>query len=292
MIECPRCRAVALDPATGRCGACGAVYGVSDDAPTQLVVDGPGPGAAPRPKNRRAHLVVVLGRTRVKEYHYDRGTISIGRDGIQDVVLDNPSVSRRHCQICYVAEQAGFLVQDLGSENGILLNGRRTAEAELASGDEIGVGKFSVLFNPTPQQLSGLEVRPGAPAAPSTEEDASTTYLSEMELDRVREELAVERGAHLRIVAGRPGAGERFALDQRNTVLGRSSDADVPLRGWLIARRHAVIERTVAGNYRLVHVGGWRVVRVNGAPVRERVLQDHDRIAIGNNVFQFFPAIR
>lgn len=265
---------------------------LEDDAPTRLVVAGRDTGPRRRAVSRAVRLVVVLGRTRLADQRFDRGTISIGRDGIQDVVLDNPSVSRRHCQIRFVPENGAFVVEDLGSDNGTLVNGTRiSSPAELVSGDEIGVGKLTVLFNPSAQTLESLEVRPQATAVATPAEEVKTTYLDEVELDRARDELAVERGAHLRDLG--PDA-ERFPLEGRVTVLGRSSRADVPLAGppVLVGRRHAEIERQASGRHVIRKVGGLLAVRVNGRPIRGGwELGSHDRIVIGRNRFQFFPAV-
>ena len=287
MERCPSCNATVRIKNTRQCPSCGADLTTDDDAPTRMVVQGQATGERTRPESRRVRLVVVLGRTRLQEHDHDRGTISIGRDAIQDVVLDNPSVSRRHCQVRFVPETGAFVVEDLGSPNGTLLNGAQvTTPSELAPGDEIGVGKFSVLFNPSPTQLAGLEVRPGAAAATVTHEEVATTYQDGGELDRVRQEHDIERGAHLRTLAG-----QRYALGE-TLVLGRGRSADVPLSGWLVGRRHAVIERSVKGLYTIRRVGHLRAVRVNGKPVHGvRVLVSHDRITIGKQLFQFYPAV-
>jgi len=290
MKRCPSCNATIRIEHTRQCPSCGAI--LEDDAPTRLVVSGRDTGPRSRTVSRAVRLVVVLGRTRLADQRFDRGTISIGRDGIQDVVLDNPSVSRRHCQIRFIPENGAFVAEDLGSDNGTLVNGTRiSSPAELASGDEIGVGKLTVLFNPSARTLEGLEVRPQATAAASPAEEAKTTYLDEVELDRARDELALERGAHLRSLGA---AGERFPLEGRVTVLGRSSRADVPLVGppILVGRRHAEIEQLEPGRYLIRRVGGLRALRVNGRPIRGgRELGSHDRIVIGRNRFQFFPEV-
>jgi len=287
MAQCPACQ-VELDGSERTCPACGAKL-CNTDAPTRLVVTG---GTEPpgRVLSRAVHLVVVLGRTRVAEHRFERGTIGIGRDSVQDVVLDNPGVSRRHCQLRFEPRTGVFVLEDLGSPNGTLVNGRQVLTlAELAPGDEIGLGKLSLLFNPSSAQLAGLEARPGSAAAATQQQDASTTYLDQRELDRVRDEMAGKRAAHLRQIGGAAG---HHPLDRPSTLLGRSPAADIPLQGWLIAARHAVVIRLKEQRYVIRPVGGLRRVRVNGRPVRgERILGSHDRIAIGRNVFQFFPAV-
>jgi pSer/pThr/pTyr-binding forkhead associated (FHA) protein len=290
MKRCPSCNATIRIENTRQCPSCGAVL-TEDDAPTRLVVSGRDTGPRSRTISRAVHLVVVLGRTRLADQRLDRGTISIGRDGIQDVVLDNPSVSRRHCQIRFIPENGAFVVEDLGSDNGTLVNGTRiSSPAELVSGDEIGVGKLTVLFNPSARTLESLEVRPQATAA-SPAEEVKTTYLDEVDLDRARDELALERGAHLRSLGA---TAQRFPLEGRVTVLGRSPGADVPLVGppVLVGRRHAEIEQLEPGRYLIRRVGGLLAVRINGRPIRGGwELGSHDRIVIGRNRFQFFPAV-
>lgn len=62
----------------------------------------------------------------------------IGRDPSCDLVVDVGRVSRRHCRV--ERADGGFLVRDLGSRNGTLLNDQRVGEATLRAGDRLGVG--------------------------------------------------------------------------------------------------------------------------------------------------------
>ena len=53
----------------------------------------------------------------------DAGEITLGRDGDRMLVLQSPSVSRRHCRLR--ADPSGLSITDDGSANGVLLNGNR-----------------------------------------------------------------------------------------------------------------------------------------------------------------------
>lgn len=66
----------------------------------------------------------------------------LGRDVSCDVELPDPSVSRRHARL----EGAGdtFRVRDLGSTNGVLVNGEPVEEAAVGSGDRIKLGVFEL----------------------------------------------------------------------------------------------------------------------------------------------------
>jgi hypothetical protein len=68
----------------------------------------------------------------------------IGRSRECDLVLDDPNVSRRHAELR--REDEGWAVRDLGSTNGIKLNGRRSRGGRLSPGDEITLGLSRLTF--------------------------------------------------------------------------------------------------------------------------------------------------
>ena len=70
--------------------------------------------------------------------------ITIGRLNDCEVILSDPNVSRRHAEVRREAD--GFIVVDLGSMNGTLVNERRVSEHRLAEGDEIRVGDSRMRF--------------------------------------------------------------------------------------------------------------------------------------------------
>ena len=68
----------------------------------------------------------------------------IGRSRECDLVLDDPNVSRRHAELRH--EDEGWAVRDLGSTNGIKLNGHRSRGGRLSPGDEITLGLSRLTF--------------------------------------------------------------------------------------------------------------------------------------------------
>ena len=68
----------------------------------------------------------------------------IGRSRECDLVLDDPNVSRRHAELR--REDGGWAVLDLGSTNGIKLNGKRSRGGRLNPGDEITLGLSRLTF--------------------------------------------------------------------------------------------------------------------------------------------------
>lgn len=75
----------------------------------------------------------------------DKPIILIGRHQDCDIPLGTSSkVSRRHCCIVQVAER--YVLRDLGSMNGIRINGHRIVETELCPGDEIAIADVYFTF--------------------------------------------------------------------------------------------------------------------------------------------------
>ena len=72
-------------------------------------------------------------------------TLLVGRDPACDISDGNdPLLSRRHAAFSGNSNDA--IVRDLGSRNGILVNGTKTTEAQLRSGDVVQIGHLQVKF--------------------------------------------------------------------------------------------------------------------------------------------------
>lgn len=67
----------------------------------------------------------------------DRAMVVVGRHPACDARLDSLRVSRHHC--CMMQESGEVLVRDLGSTNGIRINGQRVEMGRLKPGDELSI---------------------------------------------------------------------------------------------------------------------------------------------------------
>lgn len=104
---------------------------------TRALVDTEPPPRTSTP-HRTARLVLVDEAGTTLELPTTGGVI--GRDAGQcQVVVDRPTVSRRHARISPRA--AGFEVEDLDSANGISINSRTTTLGMLHHGDILGLGR-------------------------------------------------------------------------------------------------------------------------------------------------------
>jgi DNA-binding CsgD family transcriptional regulator len=90
------------------------------------------------------------------------GRVTVGKGAGNDIVLDDPTVSRLHASLEEFAE--GWCVTDLGSSNGTYLNGERIwAQQRLRHGDEIRVGRSRLLFRSSADAAASRTETEGAP---------------------------------------------------------------------------------------------------------------------------------
>ena len=92
----------------------------------------------------RARLSLLEGDTPGKEFVLKPGASVIGRLAQRDIQIPSTDVSRRHAQVTFGPE--GCFVSDLGSENGVAVNGKRIERHRLEDGDVIVLGKQRLLF--------------------------------------------------------------------------------------------------------------------------------------------------
>ena len=67
----------------------------------------------------------------------DRSMVVVGRHPLCDVRLDSLRISRHHC--CMTQDKDELVVRDLGSTNGIRINGERVERGRLRTGDELSI---------------------------------------------------------------------------------------------------------------------------------------------------------
>ncbi|MFF7388771.1 FhaA domain-containing protein [Streptomyces scabiei] len=110
----------------------------------------PPPGGRPAPLGQRPPASPAGGgRTRYwieingTRHQISRPTLVLGRSTEADVRIDDPGVSRRHCEI---RTGTPSTIQDLGSTNGIVVDGQHTTRATLRDGSRIVVGSSTIIY--------------------------------------------------------------------------------------------------------------------------------------------------
>jgi pSer/pThr/pTyr-binding forkhead associated (FHA) protein len=94
----------------------------------------------------------------------DRAMIVVGRDPNCDTRLSSLRVSRHHC--CMTCKNDQVVVRDLGSMNGIRINGMRVETGSLIPGDELSIAHIRY-------RLEGEEDSEQASDPPIREQDST-----------------------------------------------------------------------------------------------------------------------
>jgi hypothetical protein len=109
--------------------------------------EGPaGPSFSGRAGSRVTHLLVVDGPG--TRHELGNGRNVIGRGTEADIRLPDTGVSRKHVDV--VLEGGVATVEDLGSTNGTLVNGRRVSRQALSDGDVIRIGHSVLVYRQDP----------------------------------------------------------------------------------------------------------------------------------------------
>jgi hypothetical protein len=96
-----------------------------------------------------AFLVMKDGNRAGKLYHLSPESTTIGRDPGCDITLDDSTISRHHAKVRQIKTQGGpdqFIIHDLASSSGTKLNGADVTKEALKDGDEILLGRTTLVF--------------------------------------------------------------------------------------------------------------------------------------------------
>lgn len=233
-----------------------------------------------------AILTLVFGREVLGTYDINKAKMIIGRAEDCDIVIDNLAVSRHHT---IIEKGEGFFnVNDLDSNNGTFVNGRRITEpTTLNFGDEIGVGKHILVFDSHSRKsrsASGkflhLEARSDMDST-----ERGTMFVEPESMERIQKRSTAARKAHLRVMDGLD-TQNWIALDKSDVVFGKSQDCDIKVQGFFASQRHAILSR-LEGGFQLTNLATFSPTRVNGIKIESTFLCDGDEIRMGKTRFTF-----
>ncbi len=229
-----------------------------------------------------ARLVLMFNKQVIKEFPFLKESVTIGRRPENTISIDNLAVSGYHARIDRTGPD--FILTDLQSTNGTFVNDKRVMSRKLRHGDNVIVGKHTLLF------IAG---------------DDSTDPGESMDLDRTMM-LDTEKQRELLAKQKRPPAKppkpkkigvlsfidgsdrSEVALIKKLTRLGKSPNSEVSLSGMFIGSTAATISKRPSG-YTITFIGGLVKLKVNGEVVKGNVaLQDFDTVELGAHKFQFY----
>lgn len=149
-----------------------------------------------------------------QQYSLITDSVTIGRDPMVDVVVNDPEVSRQHARLTRSGDQ--FLVQDLGSTNGTFLDGRRLAgdPVPVAPGQLITIGGNVSLVFEAKGDVGATLLAGDEPEAGAAETDEGPPGVGIFDFPEGLEPVWPEEPDFAAF-----DAAERGSLEERDTLL-------------------------------------------------------------------------
>lgn len=200
------------------------------------------------------------GKTTVVPLAHDQ--VTIGRREGNTVRLTERNVSRRHARL--TKSNGTFVVEDLGSYNGVKINGQRIeANTALRSGDRLEIGDYQIDFEDDRLALARTD-----PAGLSPSYSAPPPRL---------------------VMMGGPAPGAEFSLSQPKLRIGRDEQLEIWVNHKSISREHAEL-RVKDGHVTIFDLDSANGVRVNSEDVARAELQSGDIVEVGEVQFRYVPS--
>jgi pSer/pThr/pTyr-binding forkhead associated (FHA) protein len=227
-----------------------------------------------------AKLLISKNNQEINQIHLERTVLTIGRKHVNDLHLDDLSVSGTHAKILTVGNDS--FIEDMNSTNGTFLNGERVQKSPLKDKDTLKIGEYELRYlNDVSSVDDDMEktviIQAGAvtmqdpeaskPAAPAASAPTPSTSAAAP---------ASTEGAKLTVVAG-PSKGKSLSLSKLLTrVKGPNGQS-------------SVISKKDDGYYLLNTLAENLAPNINGVVVGvgSTKLNDGDVIAMGDNQLRF-----
>jgi ABC transport system ATP-binding/permease protein len=245
-----------------------------------------------------------------------RDEITIGRKEGNTIRLTERNVSRRHARI--VRSNGAVAIEDLGSYNGVRVNGTRIAQrTSLSVSDRVQIGDYLIELKaegveqasddgktqpiermdpnyieaqigtaatmpPAPAGAAG--VPPPTPVVALADTDPAARAIAAMPLAPIG-----QTSGHARLVVLSSNfAGQEWELSRPQMIIGRTDDNDLVVNHRSISRNHAKFVREPdTGRYTISDLQSSNGVRVNGEEYGKVELRRGDVIDLGHVRLRF-----
>lgn len=217
--------------------------------------------------------------------------LAIGRQTSNDVVIVNLAVSGYHAEI--IPSNNGFLLKDLNSKNGTLLNGQRiTSSILLENNDKIIIGKHILIFEEEDVQHDNDEIQETSILFENPYEMADKTVIIDTnQLSKIQS--AKKKDLKIKAYIKLLDSGREIPLNKQVTTIGKNFDSDIVIKGlfkFLAGDTSATISKRPDGYY-ISSMGGILKPKVNNKVLKKAMkLKSLDSIRISSFTMIFVAA--
>jgi adenylate cyclase len=195
-------------------------------------------------------------------------TLLVGRRSSSDIPLPFPSISSRHCELTFL--EGYWHVKDLGSTNGVRVNGTRCESQPLLPDDALALAgyRFTIVYDAPPGSsppFQGPEYRRRA-LGPAEWRAGETGKVG----SRVTMMPRAAESALGQLVPC--GGGAPIPLRKPSLLVGRHERCDIVLCFTTVSSQHCKLEWT-EGSWLIRDLGSRNGTRVDGLPITAQKLE-------------------
>lgn len=206
-----------------------------------------------------------------------RDEYTVGRRDGHTIRLTERNVSRDHARLRKDGET--YLIEDLGSYNGVFVNGHRLVEAQrIQPADLVLIGDYRIEAHN--EEAAPRPLPSAAPAKPSTVPPPTVAAAP-----RSRD----QKPHRLVLLTGSDG-GKEFVLEKPTISIGRGEEADVRVNHSSVSRMHCELHSLENEQFEVVDSESANGIRVNGQDVKRALLAPGDTLELGDVVLKYIAA--
>ena len=220
-----------------------------------------------------------------RAFDHQGSMLIIGRSEDSGLVLPNVSVSRRHASIKLVGGTA--LLEDLLSENGIVVNGESMTKHELSPGDTFQIGRYGIVF----VGLDGkalvhngqlIDEMPRFLVQETKTVQESTYRFPPDMVKKLKASTRLSKGG---VLVSEEEEARAWALGEGSVSVG-GKGATIEVGGLFWGDQAAEISWTGTAHH-VKKLTPWGTFKVNGQDMTERQLKEGDQVQIGKTRFRY-----
>jgi pSer/pThr/pTyr-binding forkhead associated (FHA) protein len=246
-------------------------------------------------------LTLKLKDNLLGEYQLqDSFSLTIGRGGKNDVIIQDPAVSGHHAKIDPVGDR--FVLIDLQSKNGTFVNENLVISHWLKHGDVISIGNHQLVFNQySTQQIFDIIMDTSRHRNMMIKSHPTKSINVVRFWDKGHENngdtdeppkasspfTAVDDDQPAGVITYLAGGFGKVKLKRKISTIGKHPSSDVVVKGFLVGQTAFTITQKAEGFY-LTHISGLAKPKIDGNTVKvPTIIDDLSIIEIGSAKLQF-----